>query len=152
MTPFKRRMLVLHRQQMLKRPERRHHERERARQIERPHVAVHERHAGSTLRWQFGDASATKALNESFDKDFQRAETLSLPITLLILVIAFVAAVVLFGIQNREMANMSFLGFSLRAPIALLAAVMYVLGAISGGSLYALLRKSIRESGLRGDR
>jgi uncharacterized membrane protein YdfJ with MMPL/SSD domain len=38
---------------------------------------------------QFGDASAAKALNASFDKDFQRAETLSLPITLLILVIAF---------------------------------------------------------------
>lgn len=70
----------------------------------------------------------------------------------LIVVIAFVAAVVLFGIQNREMANMSFLGFSLRAPLALLAAVVYVLGAISGGSLYALLRKSIRESRLRGAR
>ncbi|MET0729561.1 MAG: MMPL family transporter, partial [Solirubrobacterales bacterium] len=38
---------------------------------------------------QFGDASAGKALDESFEKDFQRAETLSLPITLLILVIAF---------------------------------------------------------------
>jgi uncharacterized membrane protein YdfJ with MMPL/SSD domain len=38
---------------------------------------------------QFGDASAGKALNESFEKDFQRAETLSLPITLLILVVAF---------------------------------------------------------------
>jgi len=42
---------------------------------------------------QFGDASAGKALNESFEKDFQRAETLSLPITLLILVIAFGALV-----------------------------------------------------------
>ncbi|MGH2969443.1 MAG: MMPL family transporter [Solirubrobacteraceae bacterium] len=38
---------------------------------------------------QFGDASATKALNASFEEDFQRAETLSLPITLLILVVAF---------------------------------------------------------------
>jgi RND superfamily putative drug exporter len=42
---------------------------------------------------QFGDASAAKALNESFEEDFQRAETLSLPITLLILVIAFGALV-----------------------------------------------------------
>ena len=38
---------------------------------------------------QFGDASAAKALNASFEKDFQRAETLSLPITLLILIVAF---------------------------------------------------------------
>jgi uncharacterized membrane protein YdfJ with MMPL/SSD domain len=38
---------------------------------------------------QFGDASAGKALSKVFEEDFQRAETLSLPITLLILVIAF---------------------------------------------------------------
>jgi uncharacterized membrane protein YdfJ with MMPL/SSD domain len=38
---------------------------------------------------QFGGASADKALNEAFGKDLQKAETLSLPITLLILVIAF---------------------------------------------------------------
>jgi uncharacterized membrane protein YdfJ with MMPL/SSD domain len=42
---------------------------------------------------QFGDASAAKALNKSFEKDFQRAETLSLPITLLILIVAFGALV-----------------------------------------------------------
>ncbi len=38
---------------------------------------------------QFGDASAGKALDKVFQEDFQKAETLSLPITLLILVIAF---------------------------------------------------------------
>jgi len=42
---------------------------------------------------QFGDASAAKALNAQFEKDFQRAETLSLPITLLILVVAFGALI-----------------------------------------------------------
>src|SRR3954452_16881702 len=42
---------------------------------------------------QFGDASADKALSASFDKDFHRAETLSLPITLLILIVAFGALV-----------------------------------------------------------
>ena len=47
-------------------------------------------HAHPDLRVeQFGDASAAKALNKTFEKDFQRAETLSLPITLLILVVAF---------------------------------------------------------------
>ncbi|HEX6022760.1 MAG TPA: MMPL family transporter [Solirubrobacter sp.] len=42
---------------------------------------------------QFGDASADKALSASLDDDFQRAEFLSLPITLLILIIAFGALV-----------------------------------------------------------
>src|SRR5204863_1804854 len=42
---------------------------------------------------QFGDASADKALSKSFEDDFKKAETLSLPITLLILVIAFGALV-----------------------------------------------------------
>jgi uncharacterized membrane protein YdfJ with MMPL/SSD domain len=42
---------------------------------------------------QFGDASADKALSASFDSDFKKAETLSLPITLLILVAAFGALV-----------------------------------------------------------
>src|SRR5262249_3401493 len=42
---------------------------------------------------QFGDASADKALTASLDKDFKRAETLSLPITLLILIVAFGALV-----------------------------------------------------------
>ena len=42
---------------------------------------------------QFGDASANKAITKSYEDDFKRAETLSLPVTLLILVAAFGALV-----------------------------------------------------------
>ena len=42
---------------------------------------------------QFGDASASKQLSESFEEDFQRAEATSLPITLVILLFAFGAVV-----------------------------------------------------------
>src|SRR3954467_221232 len=42
---------------------------------------------------QFGDASAEKALGASLDDDFKRAEFLSLPITLIILIVAFGALV-----------------------------------------------------------
>ncbi len=42
---------------------------------------------------QFGDASANKALDAAMGSDFSRAETLSLPITLIILVVAFGALV-----------------------------------------------------------
>jgi RND superfamily putative drug exporter len=38
---------------------------------------------------EFGDASANKALEESFKRDFDKAETTSLPVTLAILLIAF---------------------------------------------------------------
>jgi uncharacterized membrane protein YdfJ with MMPL/SSD domain len=38
---------------------------------------------------EFGDASASKELSKSFEDDFKRAEATSLPITLIILVIAF---------------------------------------------------------------
>jgi lipopolysaccharide assembly protein A len=67
----------------------------------------------------------------------------------LIIVVVFVAAIVIFVVQNRAFVTIAFLGFSLSAPLAVLAAIIYVLGAITGGSLFALLRKSVRESRLR---
>jgi uncharacterized membrane protein YdfJ with MMPL/SSD domain len=42
---------------------------------------------------QFGDASADKALGAALDDDFKRAEFLSLPITMIILIVAFGALV-----------------------------------------------------------
>jgi lipopolysaccharide assembly protein A len=64
----------------------------------------------------------------------------------LAIVIVFVAATLIFVLQNFDLVTMAFLGLRLRAPLAVLVAVIYVLGAITGGSLYALLRHSIRES------
>ena len=42
---------------------------------------------------EFGDASSEKEIGEAFEQDFQRAEYLSLPITLIILLVAFGALV-----------------------------------------------------------
>jgi RND superfamily putative drug exporter len=42
---------------------------------------------------EFGDASADKALSESFEDDFRQAEITSLPVTLIILILAFGALV-----------------------------------------------------------
>ena len=64
----------------------------------------------------------------------------------LTIVVVFVAAILIFGFQNLGVVTMSFLGFSVRAPLAVLAAVIYVLGAFTGGSLFALLRHSLRRS------
>jgi lipopolysaccharide assembly protein A len=65
----------------------------------------------------------------------------------LAIIVVFVAALIIFAVQNIAAVTISFLGFSVRAPLAVLAVVVYVIGAITGGSVYALLRKSIRESG-----
>lgn len=62
----------------------------------------------------------------------------------LIVIVVFVAAIVLFAIQNLGLVTMSFLGFSVRAPLAVLAVTVYILGAITGGSLFALLRRSVQ--------
>ena len=52
-------------------------------------------HAGYTIE-EFGDASADRALSKAFADDFQRAEITSLPITLIILILAFGALLAAF--------------------------------------------------------
>jgi len=64
----------------------------------------------------------------------------------LAVIILFAAATIVFVFQNFELVTMSFLGFNARVPLALLVAVAYLLGAVTGGSLYALLRRSYEES------
>ena len=70
----------------------------------------------------------------------------------LAVIILFAAATIIFAAQNFEIVTMSFLGINARVPLALLVAVVYALGAATGGSLFALLRRSYEESrrGLRG--
>ena len=55
-------------------------------------AAAQKAHPGLRIE-QFGDASAGKALDASLNNDFKRAEYLSLPITMLILIVAFGALV-----------------------------------------------------------
>ena len=52
----------------------------------------------------------------------------------------------LFAIQNLEIVTLTFLGLSARVPLALLVVIIYVLGMATGGSLFALLRRSIARS------
>jgi uncharacterized integral membrane protein len=62
------------------------------------------------------------------------------------LIALFAVATLIFALQNLEAATMSFLGFKVRAPLAVLAIVVYVLGAATGSSLVALLRRSYKAS------
>lgn len=55
-----------------------------------------------------------------------------------IAVLAFVTLVLMF--QNFEAVTFSFLNFGLTMPLAILIALIYVMGAATGGSLWALVR------------
>lgn len=60
----------------------------------------------------------------------------------LTIIIVFAAATLIFGLQNLKSVTVSFLGLSLGAPLVIVIFVVYVLGAVTGGSLLALLRRS----------
>jgi uncharacterized integral membrane protein len=61
----------------------------------------------------------------------------------LAIIVIIVAATLIFALQNLQSVTMSFLGYSVRMPLALQAIVVYLLGMATGGSLWALLRRSI---------
>jgi lipopolysaccharide assembly protein A len=67
-----------------------------------------------------------------------------------ILVVLFALATGIFAFQNLQTVTLAFLGFSIGAPLALLVVIIYVLGMVTGGSLLALLRRSIAGSRLMG--
>jgi len=64
----------------------------------------------------------------------------------LAVIILIAAAAIIFALQNFEIVTMSFLGFNARVPLALLVVVTYLLGTATGGSLFALLRRSYEGS------
>jgi uncharacterized integral membrane protein len=69
----------------------------------------------------------------------------------LTIVVLFAAAIVVFCFQNFQTIEVSFLRFNVHVPLALLMAGIYVLGALTGGSLLALLRQSWKGANLSGD-
>jgi lipopolysaccharide assembly protein A len=62
------------------------------------------------------------------------------------IIILFAAATIIFALQNFDIVTMSLLGFNARVPLALVVAIAYLLGAATGGSLFALLRRSYEGS------
>jgi putative membrane protein len=67
-----------------------------------------------------------------------------------VVIAVFVLAIVIFAAQNLQVVTMAFLGLSVRLPLALLAVVVYLLGMVTGSSLWALLRRSFTGARLVG--
>lgn len=59
------------------------------------------------------------------------------------IIVLFAAITLIFALQNLQSVTMSFLGYSVRMPLALQALIVYLLGMVTGGSLWTLLRRSI---------
>jgi lipopolysaccharide assembly protein A len=64
----------------------------------------------------------------------------------LVVIALFALATLIFALQNLEVVAVSFLGFKVRAPLSVVTILFYVLGALTGGSLSALLRRSYERS------
>jgi lipopolysaccharide assembly protein A len=60
----------------------------------------------------------------------------------LAVVLLFAIATLIFALQNLDVATVSFLSFEMRLRLAVLTLIVYVFGALTGGSLLALLRRS----------
>ena len=61
-------------------------------------------------------------------------------------IVLFAAVMLIFAVQNFQSVTMTFLSFSVRMPLALLAIIIYLLGMATGGSLWTLLRRSLERS------
>jgi putative membrane protein len=62
----------------------------------------------------------------------------------LAVIVIFVAIILIFAAQNFQLVKVSFLSISFETRLALLVVLIYTLGALTGGSLLALLRHSIQ--------
>jgi putative membrane protein len=64
----------------------------------------------------------------------------------LAIIILFAVAMIIFALQNFGIVTVALFGFDARVPLALLVAIAYLFGAATGGSLFALLRRSYEGS------
>ena len=62
----------------------------------------------------------------------------------LAIIVLFALATLVFALENLDVVTVSLLHVQFRAPLALVTIVVYILGAVTGGSLFALLRRSYK--------
>ena len=66
----------------------------------------------------------------------------------LAVVVLFLVVMIIFAFQNFDAVTVRFLGFSINTRVAIVMIVVYVIGAVTGGGLLALLRRSYEGSQL----
>ena len=58
-------------------------------------------------------------------------------------IVTLIAATVIFAVQNLQSVTVSFLNLNIAAPLALLVVLVYLLGMVTGGSAWTLIRWAI---------
>lgn len=61
-----------------------------------------------------------------------------------VILLGFLATISIFALQNRDVVTLSFLSWSLPAPVAILTVAVYILGMLSGWTVVAIVRRSFR--------
>jgi putative membrane protein len=61
----------------------------------------------------------------------------------LAVIVLFAAVTAVFAMQNFQTVTVSFFRIGAQMPLAFLVAIIYLLGAVTGGSLFALLRRAL---------
>jgi putative membrane protein len=61
----------------------------------------------------------------------------------LAVIVLFAAVTAIFAAQNLQIVTVSLLHVSARMPLAFLVAIIYLLGTVTGSSLFALLRRAL---------
>ncbi len=61
-----------------------------------------------------------------------------------VLLLAIIAVVVAFGLQNNEMLTVELFAWAAKAPISVVVAIAYALGMLTGWTVLAFVRRSIR--------
>ena len=60
------------------------------------------------------------------------------------ILLVFLGAIGIFAVQNMQAITVSFVNWSITAPVAILAVAVYLLGMLTGWTVVAFLRRSIR--------
>lgn len=63
-----------------------------------------------------------------------------------VVIVILGAAMLLFAVQNFQSVTVSFLTTRINTPLALLIVLVYVLGMLTGGSLWALMKWALEEA------
>ena len=61
-----------------------------------------------------------------------------------VILLVFLAAIGVFALQNRDVITVSFLKWNLSQPVAFVTVAIYLLGMLSGWTVVAFLRGSLR--------
>lgn len=61
-----------------------------------------------------------------------------------VILLVFLAAIGVFALQNRDVITVNFLTWNISEPVAFLTVVVYFLGMLSGWTVVAFVRGSLR--------